>query len=263
MSVEKMLCEGMGFEHCILFSRARVALAYAIEHLFGRNHPLFIPSNVCPALANAVRDAILLPVGAQTGLSIPTGELNVQLYGYRQESECELEVDTLMTGWGRTPSADSTIISFGYSKTIDLGLGGALLTSNNELAKEMRFWSDWPDELTEKLKKQIEYLPENILRRLQRMKWWRKELGDLFYTPGEPVIPWRYICLIPGARDAVARSLHLAGIDAGMNYPPLPGCSDRSSKAWGADVLNLWLSDEYDQLRIAAASEIIKRTVAA
>ena len=55
--------------------------------------------------------------------------------------------------------------------------------------------------------------------------------------------------------------MRAAGFDAGINYPPLPGVTDPSAVQWGKEVINLWVSDDYDETRIKAACEVIKRTL--
>src|SRR5690348_17390018 len=111
MSIEAKLAKGMGYEYCVLFSRARVAIAFYVFHQFG-NEPFFIPSNVCPALAQAAGPQVrYVPVDATTGLAIPTGDVAVQLYGYRLPAFSAFEIDPMMTGWRQKKKSDSSVIS--------------------------------------------------------------------------------------------------------------------------------------------------------
>src|SRR5512143_435143 len=120
MSAERELCELMGYSVAVLFPRARDALAAWCEIT---QEQIKIPSNCCAALLPFASE--LVPVDRHTGLA----PVPVQLYGYRQTFPgAKLEIDPLMTGLMGEPFADSTIVSFGYSKTIDIGGCGAILT---------------------------------------------------------------------------------------------------------------------------------------
>ena len=77
------------------------------------------------------------------------------------------------------------------------------------------------------------------------------------------------VCRIPGHRDAVATALRDTGIDAGINYPPLTDSFPRSladqvspsAEQWGQEVLNLWLSADYDADRIGRAVAVLERVL--
>lgn len=262
MLVEKKLGMGMGYEYCVLFSRARVAIAYFVSFC-SPTLPRFLPSNICPALANAYGGrAVFMPVSAESGLAqdIPA----VQLYGFRQEGERILEIDPLMTGWRRNADCQSTIISFGYSKTIDIGYGGAFLTNNKYLFDDMKAYSNWSrDDKTEQLDYELDRLDEVIKRRKERLALWDMYLPEWCIKPDiEPVMPWRVIRRIkserdkPNTRDYIAKALRFHGLNASANYPPLPGCTDPSSVSWGDEVLNLWLHDDPVEAR-----EIMERAM--
>src|SRR6478735_5551470 len=129
MSLEQQLCDLMSYERAIPFPRARDALAAwcAIT-----KEKIKIPTNCCPALLPFASE--LVPIDPETGLA----PVPVQLYGYRQIfPEAKLEIDPLMTGLLGQPFAESTIVSFGYAKTIEIGGGGAILTGDGSLAKEL------------------------------------------------------------------------------------------------------------------------------
>ena len=168
-TLEKRLADEFGYGHSVLFGRARSALVALLEALdVHSDFQILIPSNVCPELLAAVwssgANVRLLPVDPTTGLvadsvlasAIHSGErgmaIATQLYGFRQRhprtvAEARkrgwylLENDTLMTGARSVagqaePFGDATLVSFGYSKTIDVG-GGAILLNDNALAKEL------------------------------------------------------------------------------------------------------------------------------
>jgi dTDP-4-amino-4,6-dideoxygalactose transaminase len=98
---------------------------------------------------------------------------------------------------------------------------------------------------------------------------WQQALAPLaskLHTP--PVacaFPWRLTLRVPDRRDDVVRSLRAAGIDAGTNFPPLSdsfplllaGQVQPGAQQWGREVLNLWLTPEYDAARIEQGARII------
>jgi hypothetical protein len=264
MSLEKELLRGFDYKHCILFPRARAAIALFNFYILGEM-PIFIPSNVCPALLSAIgANARITPI-EYNGLAEPCGAVHVQLYGARQHlSSVVLEIDPCLTGWMTYPQTESAIISFGYSKPIDLGRGGALLTNSDAIFDTLRrFGTKWSDDLRARAIAELQDLRENINRRREKLGWWMENLrGSGHQVQILQVTPWRAIWRFPeNMRDAIAAALRIEGIDAGTNYPPLPGVTDREAVQFGKEVLNLWVTDDYDYERIKFASEIIKRTI--
>ena len=81
---------------------------------------------------------------------------------------------------------------------------------------------------------------------------------------------WRAILRLPEFRDRVVAALREAKFDAGTNFPSLVEFYPRQLSAnvcpgaerWSAEVLNLWVSDDYDRRRIHAGAEIVKRALA-
>jgi hypothetical protein len=69
-------------------------------------------------------------------------------------------------------------------------------------------------------------------------------------------------------RDRIVAALRSAGFDAGTNYPPLWDSAPRligdqrktGGDRWGATVMTLWLTEPYDDARIRAAADIVRRT---
>lgn len=244
-SVELKLCRGTQYKHCVLFSAARVAIAWYRWALL-RNVPVFIPSNVCPALANALCCPVLLPVSAEDGNAYPVHGLIVQLYGQHRHGFCRLSIDPLMTCWGGTDHGTS-IVSFGYSKTIDIGYGGALLTNSYEIFKDMERFKDFRGiDKYDQLNAELDRMPENIAHRKKRYDLWMEKLPYWFNRLPEPRIPWRVVCRVGETeqRDYVLLRVLASGCHASTNYPPLPGCTDPSSVQWGKHVINFWLDDD-------------------
>ena len=254
--LELRLCRDFGFNYCILFPRARDAIRAWVSVV---NPTLsYIPSNVCPELQR-VMPGYLLPVSPLTGM-VPSNP--VQLYGYREISEgAPLEIDPLMTGRMGAPFAKSTVISFGKSKTVDAGGGGAFLTNDRWLARKMQRRGYLPPALP--IWEKLDWFNFNFDERRRRLDLWDRHLGDsCVRIPREQIMPWRVIRRIPEKRDLVVTALRSAGVDAGTNYPPLPGVTDPGAIQWGREVINFSLADDYDESRIKSACRIIKRTLA-
>src|SRR5512143_24824 len=136
MSAEATLCHHMGYPAAILFPRARDAIASWCKI---NQKKIKIPTNCCAALLPFASE--LVPIDSDTGLA----PVPVQLYGYRQTFlSAELEIDPLMTGLMGEPFANSTVVSFGYAKTLDIGGGGAILTRDMSLTDELEKFAFFP-----------------------------------------------------------------------------------------------------------------------
>lgn len=350
-TLEGRLSDEFGYGHSVLFGRARSALVALLEALdVHSDFQILIPSNVCPELLAAVwssgANVRLLPVDPTTGLvadtvlasAIHSGErgmaIATQLYGFRQRhpqtvAEARkrgwylLENDTLATGarsiaGQAEPFGDATLVSFGYSKTIDVG-GGAILLNDSALARELYRKAASYRPLSEQAKRAeqstmalfrearslspdlagqyaeqlllaksipalrygfvpdlapalidaLDHLPETADARRKRASEWERALrpfeSEMLAPPSEPVVPWRLIRRLPRRRDDVVRALRAAGFDAGTNFPPLArsfpnilaGFQFDDADTWGNQVINLWVTDDYDSSRIAAAAKVI------
>lgn len=128
-----------------------------------------------------------------------------------------------------------------------------------------RFDEDDADRLTAKL----DQFADERARRIERRDMWDQLLAplDQILLPvalSQPV-PWRLIRRVPSGRDCFAQSLWRHNIDAGINYRSLrrelpPDYLDGKSSLldpWGDMVLNLWLTEDYDQPRIEKAVQIL------
>lgn len=354
-AVERKLTEEFGYSEAILFGRARSAIAALLEVLrLSSDSEVLIPSNVCPSLywsaLSSRGRARLLPVEATSGLvdDVKQAEaiagakkgvvIATQLYGYRQPLPATiqaarkngwfvLENDTSLTSaksvaGNVSRAADALLVSFGYSKTIDVGGGGAIFTNDSALAKQLRSRAEsyppldaaaqrketllmqrlrevrnahgaspatgdelisqgqrelrygFPEELLPLLRGSLSKLAETAGHRRERARAWAGKLDTLsdaiVVPPGAAVVPWRFIRRITRGRDAVVKALRAAGFDAGTNYPPLndvhPGIEGESfspgSIQWGREVINLWVTEDYDMARIDAAARIIAAALA-
>ena len=193
--LENKLACLFNFENTVLLGRARSGLVALIE-VFQQNSdhpvPVLIPENICPALVTAISaaggQAVTVPVSPLCGLpddssfvsamkqaGNPGIVMPVHLYGfqgdYRKTVEFAqknkwfiLENDTnaiRMNSKDRS-FGDALMVSFGYSKPIEIGSGGALLTNDRNLAELLRKRVAGYDMLTDEARKQEE---NSMLRR--------------------------------------------------------------------------------------------------
>lgn len=231
MSVENQLCDLMGYERAIGFPRARDALAAWCKIT---KEKIRIPTNCCDALLPFASE--LVPINPHTGLA----PVPVQLYGYRQEFPgAKIEIDPLMTGLLGEPFADSTIISFGYAKTIDIGGGGAILTQDKNLADELMGFTFFPKVLNNPLSAALDNVHSIIMEKKKQYE----SIENLFAPyvdrlPWRPTIPWRFIAKT--SRNKAAKLARKFGYSVSHNYPPLPGVTDPGAIEWGERVINIW-----------------------
>ncbi len=125
----------------------------------------------------------------------------------------------------------------------------------------------------ETLEAALDEFGENVRRRREKAALWRRHLrscgGSLHWPTRKQPVPWRTIVCVHGRRDVVAGALWREGFDAGINYPPLTdfyptslaGQACSGAQAWGRDVRNLWVTDDYDEARIRAVADVIKRSL--
>jgi dTDP-4-amino-4,6-dideoxygalactose transaminase len=176
-SIEQRLCQLFGYEHAILFGRARAGLVAVLEEVAGLNGAVVFPSNVCVAVLAAVVAAKKAPrlaaVSPQSGLaeddrlaeammtiSQPGVVMPTHIYGQLAEygrtrrlaaerGWFVLENDSLAATISPERRfrafGDALLVSFGSGKTIDAGGGGAILTNDKALASALvRRASQWP-----------------------------------------------------------------------------------------------------------------------
>lgn len=230
MSVERKLCDLMAYPHAILFPRARDALAAWCKIT---EKKIDIPSNCCPALLPFAKN--ILTINPETGLA----PCPVQLYGYRQHfPSADIEIDPLMTGLLGRPFATSTVISFGYAKTIDIGGGGAILTQDESLARQLTELSFFPKVLRQPLATALYHVHSSILEKKKQYEEIENDFGpDVERLPTRPIIPWRFIAKM---KEPKRHQHGHAGYYVSHNYPPLPGVTDQAAIEWGNKVINIW-----------------------
>ena len=127
----------------------------------------------------------------------------------------------------------------------------------------------FPDDLVEPLSMALDGLHEVIEAKRQRVEMWNRFLepfNDFLVSPmADCVVPWRLIRRVPGCRDKLVAALRKERIDAGTNFPPLTtsfpvllsGQRYEGAEQWGAEVLNLWVSSDYDAQRMRQVVEVI------
>jgi len=232
--VATSLEELMQYEHSIGFPRARDALAAWCE-ITGEK--ISIPTNCCPALLPFAKE--LVPIDPETGLA----PVPVQLYGYRQIFPgAKLEIDPLMTGLMGSPFAESTIVSFGYAKTIDIGGGGAILTNDKSLADELMKRGVFPPILIDPLADALGRIHSIIMEKKKQYEEVENEFAPfLVRLPERPAVPWRFVSTISEQPTNEIKSTFVRrGLKFSRNYPPLPGVTDPGAIEWGKKVINIW-----------------------
>jgi len=172
--LEEQIGSLYGLNHAVLFGRARAGFCAILEVLGLKDRPVLIPSNICPSVAAALKAAeariVTAPVSPLTGLTDAPRFLNTMaveskpglvmpahLYGLWSDVSTlngrgwfVLENDTLFvtaTSDSRPAraSGDAVLVSFNHVKTIEAGRGGAILTNDRNLAKELEKVSQsWP-----------------------------------------------------------------------------------------------------------------------
>lgn len=249
---DEKIANPMGYAYAVLFPRARDAIAAYVETT---DREIELPENICSVAWRAAGRPMLWAVDDVTGLA----RLPVQLYGYRQEIKLHLEIDPLMTGWVGQPCCESTIISFGFKKTLSIGCGGAFLTNNQGLAQAMEPHQYLPGglgdtELTVLIQMGLMQIHRQRAIGFERVAKWDAALGDLLpRIPMEQVMPWRVMRRVPGGkRDAAVKALRAERIPVGTNYPPLMG-----SNKWGSEVINFFPDCQEEE----KAATLIYRTL--
>ena len=169
--LEQSLAERLGRRHCVLTGRAASAIHIALRALDLRPGKIVVPAISCPSPATiplysghqpvfcdiSLRDFNMCPKALRRLLlehRDVVALVPVHLYGQAAPME---EIQAIATehnipviedaaqalgaslvgrplgSWGEV-----SVISFGHTKTLDVGWGGAALTDNNELAEELR-----------------------------------------------------------------------------------------------------------------------------
>lgn len=135
--------------------------------------------------------------------------------------------------------------------------------------KELRY--AFPAQHAGSLTSRIRELPELVRRRQERAAFWEQELkrlGEVLIAPNiAPVIPWRVIRRAPCYRSRLVSELRKNGFDAGTNFPPLVDSYPNllgeqrfpAAEQWGSEVINFWVSDDYDDDRIKMAVGVMER----
>lgn len=178
MNCEDQLSRLFGYEHVVLFGRARSGLVAVLEEVGGPDCPVIVPSNICVAVLAAVVAAgaspLVCAVSPTSGLAdderlaaaisscrsgrgvvMPT-HLYGQLATYERTRrvaaergwfvlENDSQAATIGLGRQSRSPGGALLLSFGGGKTIDAGGGGAILTDDRDLALALsRRAQHWP-----------------------------------------------------------------------------------------------------------------------
>jgi len=169
--LEQRIAGSLGRKHCCLVGRGATAIYLALRALPASRGKVVLPAVVCPSPANAVLYAGLEPVFCDINLDDYTLDIAslqrvlamhddivaimpVHLYGYPAEMDTiqaiarkrrlyviEDAAQALGAGYHGKPVGnfgDFSIISFGHTKILDVGLGGAVLCDDDFLAATIR-----------------------------------------------------------------------------------------------------------------------------
>jgi len=169
--LEARLCELFGRKHCIVAGRGATAIYLAFRALPVRRGKVVMPSILCPSPANVTLYAGFEPIFCDISLTdfnldpaslervlamhddiaaIMPVHLNGQAAPMAEISEIaarprvpviEDAAQALGGSYGGTKLGalgDISILSFGHTKTLDVGWGGAALTDDDTLAARMR-----------------------------------------------------------------------------------------------------------------------------
>jgi dTDP-4-amino-4,6-dideoxygalactose transaminase len=176
-SLEDRIAALYGYAHAVLFGAARSGLVALLEDAGTRVERVVTASNLCPAVAAAVHAAghrlSLAPVSRLSGLADDDAMLAAMqpvamagvvmpchLYGARLEYPklraaasrygwLVIENDTLFSAVARCNRriafGDAVVVSFGNAKTVEAGVGGAVITDDGGLARRLaRIACAWP-----------------------------------------------------------------------------------------------------------------------
>lgn len=127
----------------------------------------------------------------------------------------------------------------------------------------------FPENLEAPLSFALEGFSEVVEKRRRQVEIWDRFLApfdDALLAPqADCVVPWRLIRRVPRVRDRIVAALRKDGIDAGTNFPPLTasfpvllaGQQYDGAEQWGREVLNLWVTPDYDAERMRRTADVI------
>lgn len=350
-----MLCKMHDRQHCVLTGSGTTALWMAYSCVPVERPRILLPAILCldPVLAvhYANRTPVFSDVLASNATIDPECALGMieqdptigavvaaHLYGNpadlsRLESVCRKKGVLLIEdaaqalgGSGRDTrlfgsAGDVAILSFGHTKILDVGAGGAFLTDDGALAdrarrlhgelnvkpeneilansyrelfysiwgygdqdrKAMRLFGSFPDvyrdlhlhRATSSMASDISQALRDLEREVEHRRYcariYREGLdgipGISFFETADESVPWRFsFCLPADRRDGVLSQLREAGYDASRWYPNVsdwtvpygaPGKALTVADRIESEVVNLWVTGEYDKSRIEAAVNVV------
>ncbi len=118
-----------------------------------------------------------------------------------------------------------------------------------------------PETFDDQILSALDRVAEEREKRCYHVEEWRQAMAhvgaDVICSPLAQPSPWRFVARLKKHRNEVVAVLRMADVDVGTNYPPVQEFFPRtidsvvqeSSRAWGEQVLNLWLTADYDMAR--------------
>lgn len=218
---------------------------------------------------------------------------------------------------------DVSVVSFGHTKILDFGSGGALLTDDKGLFGKAKTMAESleppPSELStlsecyrklyytvvecsqhdrafykvfhlfpelfrplylynigagqaQKIHDGLDLLEEEVVIRKNTAERYRKSLegipGIRFFSPSGPGVPWRFsFCVNRNIRNHLLDEVRKKGFDISSWYPSIvewtstcqmdDGDEFPVAESIEKEVINLWVTSEYDPTRADALSEFI------
>jgi dTDP-4-amino-4,6-dideoxygalactose transaminase len=120
----------------------------------------------------------------------------------------------------------------------------------------------------------VSRVAEEREKRCNHVEEWRLAMvhagADVICSPLAQPSPWRFVARLKKHRNDVVAALRMADVDVGTNYPPVQEFFPRtfgsvvqeSSRSWGAQVFNLWLTPDYGMVRKKEVAAKIAATLA-
>lgn len=206
--LEDNIAKYVGRKYCLLVGRATTAIYLAIKAYNFKNANIIIPSIVCPNPIFSVLYNNLTPRFCDINLDDFTIDIEsfkdridedtkavipINLYGYSANYEelipiCKekniILIEDAAQSFGGSCNGkkmgsfgDISVISFGHTKIVDVGSGGAVLTDNLEIFEQMKLEHDKLCNIPTNIKEKNE-LYSKVYYALQPL--WQKN-DDLYY----------------------------------------------------------------------------------
>ncbi len=358
---ERALAELLGRKYCVLTGTGTSALWFAYSLVNPDRPKVVLPALVCLTPMLAVHYARRVPLFADVLEKDATIDphvvekmlkednqigaiVAVHLYGHSADVEALRDIcsrhDVLLiedmaqaiagkyaNGSPFGTIGDCSVVSFGHTKILDVGGGGAFLTDDEVMTNRIRnlrsfllhppankdqlssmyhrlYYAIWEcgkvdpaflklfdqfpflfyalhvhrisDTLASMILEALPLLDSEITHRGQIATLYENGLSGCahlkFFRPRGHVVPWRFTFRIDGhRRDAVLEEVRSAGYDISSWYPSItewtPSGRMQGKESFPVanmlekEVVNLWVSTDYNGERAEAVAEVIRRAI--